>query len=125
MPSPGWSRMAARLLLAKPGPGRQRMLAAIQRIVRGECQAAGSPRDPDFETLDSFPLTDNDPGTTSRVAAAFGAHFGDRAMAWDQQTASEDFRDIPRGRHSLHLLGPRGHRPPAASHQHLSPSSSG
>ena len=95
------------------------MLAAIQRIVRGECQAAGSPRDPDFETLDSFPLTDNDPGTTSRVAAAFGAHFGDRAMAWDQQTASEDFRDIPRGRHSLHLLGPRGHRPPAASHQHL------
>jgi amidohydrolase len=75
---------------------RQRMIAAIQRIVRGECQTGGSPRDPDFETLDSFPLTDNDPHTTNRVAAAFGAHFGDRAVEWDQQTASEDFSDIPR-----------------------------
>ena len=75
---------------------RQRMLAAIQRIVRGECQAAGSPRDPDFQTLDRYPLTDNDPDTTNRVAAAFDAHFGDRAVAWDQQTASEDFSDIPR-----------------------------
>ena len=75
---------------------RQRMLAAIQRIVRAECQAAGSPQDPDFETLDSYPLTDNDAGTTRRVAAAFSAHFGDRALQWDQQTASEDFSNIPR-----------------------------
>ena len=75
---------------------RQRMLDAIQRIVRGECQTAGSPRDPDFDTLDSYPLTDNDPATTNRVAAAFGTHFGDRAAEWAQQTASEDFSDIPR-----------------------------
>ena len=75
---------------------RQRMLAAIQRIVRGECQAAGSPQDPDFETLDSYPLTDNDADTTSRVADAFSAYFGDRALQWDQQTASEDFSNIPR-----------------------------
>ena len=75
---------------------RQRMLAAIQRIVRGECQAAGSPKDPDFETLDSYPLTDNDADTTRRVAAAFSAYFGDRALQWDQQTASEDFSNIPR-----------------------------
>ena len=74
---------------------RQRMLAAIQRIVRAECQASGSPQDPDFETLDSYPLTDNDAGTTRRVAAAFSAHFGDRARQWDQQTASEDFSVIP------------------------------
>ena len=32
-------------------PTRQRMLAAIQRIVRAECQATGSPKDRDFETL--------------------------------------------------------------------------
>ena len=75
---------------------RQRMLAAIQRIVRAECQAAGSPKDPDFETLDSYPLTDNDAETTRRAAAAFSAHFGDRALQWDQQTASEDFSNIPR-----------------------------
>ncbi len=75
---------------------RQRMLDAIQRIVRAECQAAGSPQDPDFETLDSFPLTVNDADTTRQVAAAFSAHFGDRAMQLAQQTASEDFSDIPR-----------------------------
>ena len=75
---------------------RKHMLDAIQRIVRAECQAAGSPQDPDFETLDSYPLTDNDPDTTRRVAAAFGAYFGDRAVEWDQQTASEDFSTIPR-----------------------------
>jgi hippurate hydrolase len=74
---------------------RQRMLDAIGRIVRAECQAAGSPQDPDFETLDRYPLTDNDPDTTNRVATAFGAYFGDRAQAWDQQTASEDFSVIP------------------------------
>jgi amidohydrolase len=74
---------------------RQRMLDAIGRIVRAECQAAGSPQDPDFETLDRYPLTDNDASTTRRVAAALGAYFGDRALPWDQQTASEDFSHIP------------------------------
>jgi len=75
---------------------RQRMLDAIRRIVRAECQAAGSPQDPDFQTLDSYPLTDNDADTTRRVAAAFGTYFGDGALRWDQQTASEDFSIIPR-----------------------------
>jgi hippurate hydrolase len=77
-------------------PVRQRMMDAIRRMVRAECQASGSPRDPDFETFDSFPLTDNDPGATSRVAAAFRAQFGERAGEAGQQTASEDFSDVPR-----------------------------
>ncbi len=75
---------------------RQRMLTAIQRIVLAECQASGSPRAPGCETFDSFPLTDNDPDVTSRVAAAFREHFGDRAQDLGQQTASEDFSDVPR-----------------------------
>ena len=61
-------------------PTRQRMLAAIQRIIRAECQASGSPKDPDFQTLASFPLLDNDAATTDRVAAAFAAHFGNDAL---------------------------------------------
>jgi metal-dependent amidase/aminoacylase/carboxypeptidase family protein len=80
-------------------PTRERMLAAIQRIVRGECQATGSPRDPDFETLASFPLTDNDAATTDRVAAAFARQFGDHALELDQQTVSEDFSEIPDAAH--------------------------
>ena len=81
---------------AMASAARTRMLAAIRRIVIAECQASGSPRDPDFETFDSFPLTDNDDATTRRVAAAFSAHFGDSAAELSQQTASEDFSDIPR-----------------------------
>ena len=71
------------------------MLASIQRIVRAEGQASGSPRDPDFETVGSFPLTVNDPATTDRVAAAFATHFGDHALEIDRQTVSEDFSNIP------------------------------
>jgi metal-dependent amidase/aminoacylase/carboxypeptidase family protein len=74
---------------------RQRMLAAIQRIVRDECQASGAPTDPDFETLGSFPLTDNDAATTDRTAAAFAAHFGNDALELARQTVSEDFSVIP------------------------------
>jgi amidohydrolase len=74
---------------------RERMLASIQRIVRAEGQASGSPQDPDFETVGSFPLTVNDPATTDRVAAAFTSHFGDRALGIDRQTVSEDFSNIP------------------------------
>ena len=78
---------------------RQRMLAAIQRIVRAECQATGSPADPGFQTLGSFPLTDNDTAATSQVAAAFAAHFGGNAGELPAQTVSEDFSIIPDAAH--------------------------
>jgi hippurate hydrolase len=74
---------------------REHMLASIQRIVRSEGQASGSPQDPDFETVGSFPLTVNDPATTDRVAAAFAAHFDGHALEIDRQTVSEDFSNIP------------------------------
>jgi hippurate hydrolase len=74
---------------------RSLMLEAIQRIVTAECQASGSPRDPDFELFDRFPLTDNDVETSARVAAAFADFFGGRAGEIGQQSASEDFSDIP------------------------------
>jgi len=74
---------------------RQTILAAVQRIVAAECQASGSPKEPEFELYDQFPLTDNDAAATDRVAAAFAERFGDRASALPRQTASEDFSDIP------------------------------
>jgi len=76
-------------------PTRQRMLDAIKRIVRGECQASGSPREPEFETVASFPLLDNDTAATDQVAAAFTAHFGKNAHDIPRQTVSEDFGLIP------------------------------
>jgi hippurate hydrolase len=74
---------------------RSAVLDAVRRIVRAECQASGCPREPEFELFDRFPGTDNDPATTERVAAAFAGFFGERAGAMGQQTASEDFSDIP------------------------------
>lgn len=74
---------------------REAVLGAIERIVRAECTASRSPREPELELYDRYPLTDNDAGVTARVAAAFGAHFGDRAVTLPQQSASEDFSDIP------------------------------
>ncbi len=74
---------------------RETVLAAIRRIVSAECLASGSPKDPEFELYDQFPLTDNDRDTTDRVSAAFAQFFGDRASTLPRQTASEDFSDIP------------------------------
>ena len=75
---------------------RATVLDAIERIVRAECDASGSPRPPDFELFDRYPLTDNDPDVTDRVASAFNDVFGDRAGELPQQSASEDFSDLPR-----------------------------
>jgi hippurate hydrolase len=74
---------------------RTTILAAIRRIVTAECAASGSPEEPEFELFDRFPLTDNDPGATTRVHDAFAAHFGDASWEMPQGAASEDFSEIP------------------------------
>jgi hippurate hydrolase len=74
---------------------RSTILDSIWRIVRAECVASGCPKDPEFALFDQFPLTDNHPATTERVASAFGEFFGSRAVPVGQQSASEDFSDIP------------------------------
>ena len=74
---------------------RERILAAVRRIVTAECSASGSPRAPELELYDSYPLTRNDPDATARVAAAFQRHFGDQASTLPRQPASEDFSVLP------------------------------
>jgi amidohydrolase len=74
---------------------RASVLSAIERIVRAECAASGSPHEPEFELFDRYPLTDNDAEVTARVAAAFADVFGERAVDLPQQSASEDFSDLP------------------------------
>ena len=75
---------------------RAAMVAAIERIVRGECAAAGSPHEPEFEYYDQYPLTSNDAEANARVTAAFTRTFGaDAVYRTTPQTASEDFSRIP------------------------------
>ncbi len=73
---------------------RTAALEAIERITRAECQASNSPREPSFELVERFPVTDNDPSATRRVAEAFTGFFGDRAGALGQWAASEDFSEL-------------------------------
>src|SRR5690606_32144243 len=50
----------------------------------------------EVELFDRYPLTENDAEVTGRVARPFAAYFGDRAGELPQQSASEDFSDLPR-----------------------------
>lgn len=71
---------------------REKVLAAITRIVEGECHAAGCTRKPEITAGYSLPVVDNDAEATATIAAAFAAHFGpERAMGGPVATGSEDF----------------------------------
>lgn len=74
---------------------RTAVLDAIRRVVVAECQASGSPRDPEFDLYDSFPSTVNDDAVTQRVHSGFADFFGSRVATMGAQAASEDFSDIP------------------------------
>ncbi|RLP77932.1 amidohydrolase [Mycetocola tolaasinivorans] len=52
---------------------RTRVLAAIERIVKGEALAAGADREPLVEHIHSYPTVVNDPEATARVQAALQA----------------------------------------------------
>jgi hippurate hydrolase len=71
---------------------RKRVLAAIERIVNAESEAAGAPRPPEITPLDRYDLVRNDDEATERVRGVFSAHFGeDRVIRTGPASASEDF----------------------------------
>jgi len=71
---------------------REYMLKAIRRICCAECDASGAERPPEFTTINSYPLTENDLIATQKVGAAFTQQFGKYAsVAPGPVAASEDF----------------------------------
>jgi hippurate hydrolase len=74
---------------------RRQVLEAIERIVRAECEASGSPQPPTFEYYDQYPLTTNDATVGDRVTTAFRDQFPDRVHDLGRVTASEDFSRVP------------------------------
>lgn len=71
---------------------RQRVLDAIERIVKAEAEASGAPRPPEITPLDRYPLNVNDKAASDRVAEALRAHFSvDRVRHTGPAPASEDF----------------------------------
>lgn len=70
---------------------RDRVLAAIDRIVRGEAAASGAPRDPEVEVVESFPPVINDVDACARVRPALDRVVGPgRVIDPGPVTGSED-----------------------------------
>ncbi|MGH1524682.1 amidohydrolase [Leifsonia sp. L25] len=59
---------------------RTRVLEGVDRILRAELQASGSPHEPITEWGERYPVTVNDLEATARVNAAFASEFGEEAV---------------------------------------------
>ena len=71
---------------------RERVLAAITRIVNAEAEAAGAPRPPEISPINGFPLLRNDVAATDRIRTAFTDAFGAGSVhGTTPKTGSEDF----------------------------------
>jgi amidohydrolase len=71
---------------------RQRVLAAVRRILEAEAAASGAPKPPDFSVLSEYPVTSNDEAATRDVVRAFEHRFGaDRVREVEPAASSEDF----------------------------------
>lgn len=73
---------------------RDHVIAALERVIRSECDASGFDEEPQIEYFNQFPLTDNDQAAAQRTITAFKNYFGDKFMDAPQSPASEDFPDL-------------------------------
>ncbi|MFD6472256.1 amidohydrolase [Streptomyces anulatus] len=73
------------------------ILAAVQRIVRAECEAAGVTTGPDLRIVKSMPVTVNDARVARNVAAVHTRMFGgNRIVDPGPAMGSEDFSELAR-----------------------------
>jgi hippurate hydrolase len=71
---------------------RQQLLAAIERVARGEALAGNSPREPQVKIVESTPALYNDPALTSRLVGALERSLGaSNVRRLDPDFPSEDF----------------------------------
>ena len=76
---------------------RERVVAAVERIVHGESVTAGAPKPPDIERYGSYPVTENDETVNDELTEVFRGHFGaERMMPAPLITGSEDFSEFGR-----------------------------
>jgi hippurate hydrolase len=70
---------------------RERVIAAIKRIVRAEAIASGAEREPEFEPIHDFPVLVNNPEATDRTTVALRKQLGDdHVHQMDPVMGSED-----------------------------------
>jgi amidohydrolase len=74
---------------------RERVLAALRRVIAAEAQASGAP-EPEIEELSTFPLLYNEPEATEQIKAALAAALGpEKVRDTPAQMGSEDFGHLP------------------------------
>jgi len=77
---------------------RERVLAAIERIIRAEAQASGMTQEPTIDYPQSLPVLVNDPEATERTRAALSKALGnDAVIDFGAVTGSEDVGRIADG----------------------------
>ncbi len=93
---------------------RRRVLASIERIARGEAEAAGAPRAPRIVD-EGHGATYNDPVLTRRIAAALARTFGaDHVRETPPVMGGEDFGEFGKAAAAPSLIFWLGASPPAA-----------
>lgn len=71
---------------------REKVLAAIRRVVNAESEASNATKKPLIEPTSQFPFTNNDEEITKALEGTFGRHFGDQFDADAPRLGgSEDF----------------------------------
>lgn len=73
----------------------EQIIDAIERIVDGECRAAGATQHATIERGPRAPLTTNHAASTARLLASFKETFGDGLQPLEPSNGSEDFPDLP------------------------------
>jgi amidohydrolase len=71
---------------------REKVIAAVKRIIKGEAIASGVLKEPEVELIMSYPLTYNNPEATLKLNETFMSYFGkNHTLEAPRHVASEDF----------------------------------
>lgn len=70
---------------------RERVIAAIHRVVEGECHVGGAVEEPRVTRTYSTPATVNDRDSVDRLLASFECYFREKMVQMERPSASEDF----------------------------------
>jgi len=70
---------------------REKVLAAVKRIIKGEAIASGVVKEPEVEVISTFPLTVNDPEAAKKLERTFKSYFNENTWEASRHTTSEDF----------------------------------
>ena len=73
---------------------RAKVISAVKRIIKAECEASGVEKEPEISAIGGFPLTDNNPEVVNKLLATWKECFGDKIKCQERKVASEDLPNL-------------------------------